>query len=205
MVTLLIALSPPKEISKNVIYLRKYLVQKTGLNPFKDTKAHITLLVNTFPNFKDVDKELKNLVKIYRTFLSEIEKIDAFGYDPIWKATTVIYKVKRTKEISNLQKEIFEKIAPLRNDEQVKWLLQQNNKFSKKSMKNIKKYGYPYGPKEWSFHTSVAVVPKKDYKKLAGYIKKFDLNIKWKVDYIHVLKYYENEGFKYYKKYKLNN
>ncbi|MBU3940982.1 MAG: 2'-5' RNA ligase family protein [Nanoarchaeota archaeon] len=205
MVTLLIAISPPKKISENIISLRKYLVQKTGLNPFKDTKAHITLLVNTFPNFKDVDKELKNLVKSYKPFMAEIEKIDGFGYDPIWKATTVIYKVKGNKEISDLQKEIFEKIAPLRDDEQVKWLLQQNNKFSKEAMKNIKKYGYPYGPKGWSFHTSIAVVPKEDYKKLQEYIKKFDLNIKWKVDHIHVLKYYGDKGFKYYKKYKLGN
>lgn len=200
---LLIAIKPPKKIAENIIDIREYIIKKTGKNLYGSHEPHITLLVNSFPNFSDVEKNLVSVLKKYKPFKAKIEGLHTFSFDPILKNHTIVYKVKKTPELSNLQKDIFKKVNKLRTEEQVKWLIKQNNKIPKENMKNIQKYGYLFGPEDWIFHASVGTVSKKHYDKIWKKIQEYNITKTWNVNNISIFVHLGDDGFKFFKKYKL--
>ena len=200
---LLIAINPPKEVAENILKIRKFISKKTGSNTLGSHDPHITLSVNSFPNFSDVEKKVLSVLKNYKPFSARIEGLQTFPFDPIFKTNTIVYKVERTPTLSKIQSEIVTKLNPIRTDDQVNWLLQQNPNPPEKNMKNIRKYGYPFGPKDWIFHASVGSVSDEHYKEIWKKIQKYDLSKTWRVDNISIFVYLGDDGFKLFKKYKL--
>jgi len=202
-VGLLIAIRTPKEIDKNIIDLRKYIVKKVGKNILGSHEPHITLLVNSFPNFSDVEKKIISITKKHGPFNARIEGLHTFTFDPITNAYTIVYKVEKTPALTSIQKDVFDRLSPLRNEDQSKWLLQQNPNPPKETMKNIRKYGYPFGPKEWVFHAGIGSVPEKKYEEIWKNIHKYDVSKSWRVNDISVFIHMGDDGFRFFRKYKL--
>ena len=202
-IALLIAINPPKKISENIVKIRKFISRKTGKNTYGSHDPHITLSVNSFPNFSDVETGVLSVIKNYKPFSAKIEGLHTFPFDPIFKTNTIVYKVERTPTLAKLQKEIVTKINSLRTNDQVKWLLKQNPNPPKENMKNIRKYGYPFGPKDWIFHASVGSVSNEHYKEIWKKIQKYDLSKTWRVDNVSIFVHLGDDGFRLFKKYKL--
>ena len=200
-VPLLVAINPPKEIAKNIVKIRKFIVKKTGENLYGSHEPHITLSVNSFSNFSDVEKKVLSVIKKHKPFSAKIEGLHTFPFDPIFKTNTIVYKVKRIATLSKIQKEIVTKINPLRTDDQAKWLLKHNP--LKENIKNIRKYGYPFGPKDWIFHASIGSVSKRYYEEIWKEIQKYNVSKTWLVDNISIFVHLGKDGFKLFKKYKL--
>jgi len=119
-VALLIAIIPPKKVVKNIEKLRSYITKKLRKNIYGSHEPHVTLFVNSFPNFSNVEKQVVNVVKHYKPFYAKIEGIHTFVDDPIFKSHNIVYKVERTPELVKLQKNIIKRLNPLRTDDQVK-------------------------------------------------------------------------------------
>ena len=201
-IPLLIAINPPKEVSKN-IFKRKLIFKKTGKILYGLNDPHITLFVNSFPNFSDVEKKVKSVVKKYKSFYAKIEGLYTFPFDPIHQANTIVYKIERTPTLAKLQKDIVMKLNPIRTNDQAKWLLKYNPNQSKNSLDNIKKYGYPIGLKDWIFHATIDSVKDKHYKIIWKQIQRYNLNKTWHVKNISIFIKLGDDGYKLFKKYKL--
>jgi len=199
-IPLLIAINPPKEIADNIVKIRKFVTQKST---YGSHDPHITLSVNSFPNFSDVEKQVVSVVKKYKPFSAKIEGLHTFQFDPIFKTYTIAYKVERTPTLTSIQQALVGKVNPLRTDDQAKWLLKQNPNPPKAMMKNIRKYGWPFGPKDWVFHASIGSVSNRHYKEIWKKIQKYDLSKTWRVDAISIFVHLGDDGFKLFKKYKL--
>ncbi len=202
-VLLLIAINPPREIAKNIVKIRKYISKKTGKNEYGSHDPHITLLTNSFPNFSDVEKQVLLIVKKYKPFYAKIEGLHTFPFDPILKAKIIVYKIEKNPTLTNIQKDIITKVNSLRTEDVVKEVLKQNPNLPKETMKNIRKYGYPIGPKDWTFHASVGSVSNKHYEEIWKKIQKYNLSKTWRVDNISIFVNLGDDGFKLFKKYKL--
>src|SRR3990172_13290604 len=103
-ISLLIAINPPREIAENIVKIRKFIIRKTGKNMYGSPDPHITLSVNSFPNFSGVEKRVLSVVKRYKPFFAKIEGLHTFSSDPIFKTNTIVYKVGRTPTLAKIQK-----------------------------------------------------------------------------------------------------
>lgn len=202
-IPLLIAINPPKEIAENIIKIRKLIVKKIDNKLHSD--PHITLSVNSFPNFSSVEKIVLSITKKYKPFSAKIEGLHTFTFDPILKSHTLVYKVEKTPTLAKIQKEIVTKVNPFRTDDQAKWLLKQNPNPPKENMKSIRKYGYPFNPNNWIFHTSIGSVSKEYHEEIWKKIQKYNVSKTWLVDNISIFVYLGDDKFKLFKKYKLYN
>jgi len=69
-------------------------------------------------------------------------------------------------------------------------------------MKNIRKYGYPFGPNEWIFHISIGSVPRNKYEEIWRKAQKFNLTKTWKVNGVGAYVDFGEDGFRLFRKYK---
>jgi 2'-5' RNA ligase len=201
MPALLIAIEPPQEIKENIIKLRKYFTKKIGKNIYGAHEPHITLFVNSFSSFSDVENRIIKVIRKQSPFSIKIKGLHTFLSDPqISDSHTIVYAVERTPKLAKLQKNIVTTLNPIRTNDQTKWMLEQNPKLSEN--KNIKKYGYPFGPEDWIFHASIGAVPKNKYERIWGKIQKYDLSKAWQVKAINLYIHIGDEGFVFFRKYK---
>ncbi len=170
-----------KDISNKIIKLQKEIIKKYGIGKYSPDRPHITLYVNSTDHQNKIKDILNKILKKYNKFSIKFDGIHAFINDPIFLSTTLVYKIKKTKILSKIQKEIFDNISPLRNNNLETWLFKMNPNMPKKNKEMIRKYGYPYGPEDWIFHTSIISLPngikKNEFKKLFNNISK-SYNIK---------------------------
>jgi hypothetical protein len=198
-ISLLIGINPPKSIKEKIDKIRKY----DPNNNYGKHEPHVTLYVNSFKGFSEIDKKLAKVLKKHKPFVIEISKLDYFDFDPILKSYTIIYKVEKNKNLSSLQNDIVDVLKNSRTTDQAKWLLKKNKNYPKKQLSNIKRYGYPFGPKDWLFHIGIGSYTKNKFNIIWKKAKKFDTKIKWKVNSISIYIHLGDDGFRLYKKYNL--
>ena len=157
-----IGLIPPKIIEENIEKIRFIL---RNVNIYGNHEPHITLYPNSFNNPNDIEKIIKKVIKHYKPFEVEIIGLKQLK-DPISNTKIIVYEIKKTKILSQLQRELFEELNKIRTKDQEKWLLKNITKPSKRIIENIKRFGYPFSPDDWIFHVSIASV-----------IGKFDLSL----------------------------
>lgn len=202
-VNLLVALEPPKKLSESIMGLRKYIVKKTGKDLYGKHKPHVTLYVNTFNKFSEVDEIITKVAKNYKKFEVNGEGIHTFFDDNLSGGHTVVYKLGENKKLQKLQKDIMLKLVKLRTDDQEKWCLEKSDNWPKQQLDNIKKFGFPYSYKDYIFHASIGAIPKETYKKTIGFLERKSKKFKWKVGSITVYIMLGDDGFVPYKKYDL--
>lgn len=204
--SILIGIAPPKRMSENIIKLKSEISKLTRKDPFRDSEPHITLLVNTFPSFKEIESKLKQLLQKYQPFTICSDGINSFGYDPSTKLYTLVYKIKDSLELYRFRKELFSALSQKRTDSQEKWLLGKNSKPSEKQLENLKKYGYFFGPEDSIFHSTIGSVPKKNFDELEKLARKLEVKESWEVREINIyIKRKEDNHHKFYRSYPLHD
>jgi 2'-5' RNA ligase len=203
MVSLLIGLELPKSIKESIEKLRKYIVKKDDKNSYGNHDAHITLFVNTFRSFSEVDKEIQKIAKKTKPFEISTEGAYTFPYDPFNIGKTVVYKIEDNESLRNVQQLIYDNTNPFRTPEQVEWIRRKNPNLSEDLQKNVDKYGFPFAPENYVHHATIGVISDKNYDPIWKYIQKNDLKKKWKVNYLTTYINLGNDGFQPYKRYKL--
>lgn len=201
--SILVGITPSQKIKGNIIKLRQEIPKLTEESTYKESEPHITIFVNTFSSFPKIESEFKKLLQRHRPFAISSEGVHSFGYDPITRFYTLVYKIKNSPELAQLQRDLFSALCPKRTDRQ-KRLLQKKSKPSKKQLENLEKYGYFFGPDDWTFHATIGSIPKEYSDKLEKLAKKFEIKESWKVNEINIyLKRRGDNHHKFYKSYKL--
>lgn len=204
-VSILIGISPTEKLNKNIIKVRQEIAKLTKENVYQESEPHITLLVNTFTSFSEIESDFKKILKKHKPFTIKCEGVFSFGYSPITKLYTLVYKIKKSFRLTLLQKELFLSLNQKRTDEQKEWLLQKNQNPPKKYIANLKKYGYVFGPDNWEFHATIGSVSKDYFNKMKKLAKNFDFKESWTVNEISIYRKRPGLGHhKFYKSYKLH-
>jgi len=203
---LLIALIPQKEIVDNLQKIRKIADIKTARGSGLKT-PHITLVDNSFSSIKRVDIELKKIAKSFKPFNAKIKGLDTFivkkvsGIERYKQNNSLIYRIKTDKNLYDLRKKILKRVDYLKTQERLEQWKKENPLLSEKALNNIKKYGTPFGLKEWKFHTTVGLIPKTKIKNIMSKIKKLDLQNIIRINNFGL--FVRKDGWKLYKKYNL--
>ena len=128
---------------------------------------------------------LEEKKKKYKRILIEVKSPDIFIDDPITHGHTIFYKIRKSKQIKDIQlthlKKINKKIKVSKNDTHL-----FNIPILKK---NYKKYGFPFAGKVWIPHTTIASL--KNIKPNNKFVCKFlksKINLKCKVNEIKFYK-----------------
>lgn len=180
---MLVAFIPEKEAIKNMIKIRKI----AGIKSKKNSAPHITIIDNSYSNVKDVDKELKKISKKFSQFNAKIKGLDIFVVNKKLKIerykqhNSLIYMIKKNKLMERFRKELFQILNYLKTRERVGQWKRENPKISEKALESIEKYGTPFGLKEWKFHITIGLIPKKKQEKILNEIKKLNLKKIWKI------------------------
>ena len=202
-IQLMVSIDPPEEVEAKLQKLRKFIITRAGHFPYYEKHpGHVTLINNTFSSVYEVDKRLVAIAKSVQPFPIKIEGVHAFQEDPILKLTTLVYKLDKPKALQDLQKKLFDFIAPLRTDNQGKWLLENNPKMPVSMKENVKKHGYPFGPEDWIFHASIGSYPADKHKEIWKKAQELDSNKKWAVKSICLYLVMDN-GFRKIRGYRL--
>jgi len=202
---MLIALIPQKEIVNNLEKIRRIANIKAN----ERSAPHITIVDNSFEGIKKVDKKLREIAKSLKPFDSKVKGIDTFtvtknlGIERYKQNNSLIYRIKNDSNLNNLRKEILKKLDYLKTSERLEQWIKENPKLSKRSLISIKKYGTPFGLKEWKFHTTIGLIPKEKQKEILHKIKQLDIQKKMVVDSFSL--FVRKNGWKLYKRYNLGN
>ena len=199
----MVSIDPPEDVEANIQKLRKFIVTRAGHFPYYEKHpAHVTIINNTFASVYEVDKRLVQIAKSVKPFPAVIEGVHAFTEDPITKSTTLVYKLEKSKPFQDIQKKLFEYIAPLRTEDQEKWLLENNPKMPAGMKDNVKKYGFPFGPDEYIPHASIGSYPTGKHKEIWKKAQEFDKTKKWAVKSVNLYLVMDS-GFRLIRSYKL--
>jgi len=202
---LLIALIPQKEIVDNLNKIRKM----AGVKKKKKSAPHITIVDNSFSSIKKVDEELKKIAKLPRPFNAHVKGIDTFivkkttGIERYKHKNSLMYRIKNSSQLNNLRREILKRLDYLKTPASLNQWKKENPSLSEKALKNIKKYGTPFGLKEWKFHTTIGLIPKKKQKEILNKIRPLDIRRTMIINSLGL--FIRKNGWKLYKKYKFKN
>ncbi len=153
---LLVAIEPSLEIRRNIKKLRNWIQEETRKSIPGLHEPHVTLFVNSFENFSRVEKVINDIAQNYKPFTVNTKGIEVFENDPLAQGNpTFVYRVEDSRDIKTLQRKVVDRLNPLRTGDQANWCLKQNTHPSKKMLNNIARYGYPFGPEDWKFHTTI--------------------------------------------------
>lgn len=205
---LLIALTPQKKVVENLFKIRKIV----GINIKKRSglkTPHITIVDNSFSDIRKVDKELKEIAKSFKPFSAKINGLDTFvvkkaiGIERYKRNNSLIYRIKNNSSLIRLRKELLKRLDYLKTSDRLMHWIKENPKISQKNLVNIKKYGTPFGLREWKFHTTIGLITKKKQKNILKKIKKLNLQESWKIDHFGLF-VRKNNGWMLFKKYYFN-
>ena len=145
----------PKYESLNIIKFWKKIIKKNfKFQKYLDHPPHLTLAFFDFKK-KINTTDLKNLFKNFQfnKIIIKILKPSIFYNDPITKADTLHFIVKKKNKLTNLQKNILIKFIKYRK------IIKRNKKLkNRKFIINMKKYGYPFVDNEWLPHFTIASI-----------------------------------------------
>ena len=201
---MLIAFIPEKKVVDNVSKVRKIVGIKIKRHDGLKT-PHITLIDNSYSNVKDVDKKLKEISKSFNSFSVKIKGFDTFVVNEKLKIekykqnNSLVYMFENNVSMNKFRKELIKKLNPLQTEERIEEWIKENPTISKKSLSNIKKYGTPFGLREWKFHTTIGLIPKRKQKETLNKIKK--LNIQEDLIIGHFGLFLRKGSWKLFKKY----
>jgi hypothetical protein len=201
---LLIAFIPQKKVIENLAKIRKI----AGIKNKNNSAPHITIIDNSYLDIKKVDRELKEIADMTHPFIAKIQGLDTFvvkrdlKIERYRKNNSLIYLIKNNHQLKRIRKEILFKLDYLKTPERINQWIKENPKISKKALSNIKKYGTPFGLKEWKFHITIGLIPKAKKKKILYKIHKLDLENSWIINNFGL--FIRKKGWIIYKKYQFN-
>ena len=205
---MLIAFTPSNKVVSNLVKIRK--IAKIDIKKGSGLKIpHITIIDNSFLDIEKVDMELKRFAKSFKPFSAKIKGIGLFvvknsiGLKKYKQKDSLIYLVKNNNSLIKFREELLKKLDYLKTDDRLKQFMEENPKLSNRNLMNIKKYGSPFGLKEWKFHTTIGLIPRKKKEEIMEKIKKLNLQENWEID--HFSLFVRKDGWVLFKKYYLKS
>lgn len=190
-VNVLIGLQPPPKTYQRIRALRKEIQYQ---NYFQGSEPHITLYVNTFSNVSEIENKVNEVIQHHAPFQAKVRGIHCFGYDPFTTQHTLVYLLEKTPELVSLQKDLVERLAPLRTNDLMQECLQRNP--SEEQKENLRKYGYLFGPEDWDFHATIGSFPEQHIDEIMKVAKNYDEEEWWLVDKVNMYLKHAGEGHK---------
>ncbi len=169
--------------------------------------SHITIIDNSFSDIKRVDKQLKKFSQIQKPFLIKIKGIDSFavkkkiGIKKYSHKDSLIYLIENNNSLVKIRKNLLKQLNHLTTKDRLIQWLEENPYLSKRSLDNIKKYGTPFGLKEWKFHVTIGLISKEKKKNTIDKIKKLNIQESFIIDHIEL--FIRKNGWTPFKKYPL--
>lgn len=198
---ILVAIKPPPFLIDNVRKLRADIESISGENVYGDHAPHITLFLNSFDDYADVESVVKKIAAAYNSFWVEVESLHDFPFDPVNKAHTLVYKIVPTLELSTLQRLVTTELRTIRNRDQEKSLLEKKAYNNETEKQTILEYGWPYSPESWIFHLSIGSVKDENFKEVWDAIQSRPVDIKWTVDSLAVYTRFGDGAFTFFQEY----
>ncbi len=201
---LLVGIEPNKRITNNINKIRKLVNTKLYSDPFSKSDPHITLFINSFSNYKEVEKITFDIVKRFKKFNIKIEGIHIFKKNNVLSSNYIlVYKISNNKNLIKLQKLLIKDLIQLKNNDYDNWLISQIENITPKLRNNIIKTGTPIDLDKYIFHTTICSVPKNEFDRTYDIIKEFDISMSFKIRFITIYIDKNKKGFKKYKKIEL--
>ncbi len=170
----LIAVTPPEKLFNEIVGIKESIKKKYGIQYATTHIPHLSIFLNSFASFKDVDEEINKIIPKIRPFKVDISGISYFGKDSLTYGTTIFLKVKKTKELDNIHKLFLERLNHLRTNDQMRWLNYKKENFSPHLWDFVQKYGYPYVLENYLAHISIDSVKKENFEVIWNKIKKYN-------------------------------
>ena len=188
----LVSIELPTSVAERIRKARKIMGQESTDLYRGQNNAHITLFINSYDpaNLPQLEAQLRRAVQSHRSSIATIKGMHIFD-DPIARASTFVYEIESTDALRNLQKDVVAALNPLRTKAQEEWLMKQNPDYTPEQQTSLREYGYPFGPENWRFHSTIGSVPTKDASKLKEAMKELDKKESWQVDRLNL---HEDQG-----------
>lgn len=202
----LIAFIPQKKIVENLKKIRKIAKIKIERNSGLKT-PHITIVDNSYFDIKRVDKELRKIAKSTKPFTVKIKGLNTFAVKKVLKIerykqnNSLIYLIENNPRMSKFRKDVLTRLNFLKTNDRFEQWKRENPNISKTAIKNIKKYGTPFGLKEWKFHTTIGLIPKSKQKEILKKIERLNLSEEWHIGNFGL--FVRKKGWILFKKYHL--
>ena len=201
----LVSIEPPRLVTERIKKARSIIVQQSTDLYRGPNNPHITLFINSYDPTKllELEEQLEMAVKCHRSSPAVVKGMHIFD-DPIARASTFVYEVQSTDALGNLQRGVVNALNPLRTRAQEEWLMRQNPDFTEEQQISLRNYGYPFGPENWRFHTTIGSVPTKDAEKIKEAIKKLDKKASWNVGKVDLHEDHGNGNYRLVRSYSLD-
>jgi len=204
--SLLVGIEPDKKIIENINKIRKFFNTKLYSDPFSKSDPHITLFINSFSNYRKIEKIIFEITKKFNKFNLRIEGVHIFKKNNVLSSNYIlVYKISNNKNLIKLQKLLIKNLIPLKNKDYDNWLISQIENITPKLRNNIIKTGTPIDLDKYIFHTTICSVPKNEFDRTYDIIKEFDISMSFKVRFITIYIDKNKKGFKKYKKIELKD
>lgn len=174
------------KITQKILNQKKKIKEKFGEQIYLNHPVHLTLFTLKIQKISELKKiYLEERKKKYKVVLIEVKSPDIFVDDPITHGHTIFYKIRKSKQIKDIQlahlKKINKKIKVLKNDIHL---------FNIPILKsNYKKYGFPFVGKVWIPHSTIASLENiKPNNKFVRRFLKSKINLKCLVNEIKFYK-----------------
>lgn len=193
----LVSIEPPIIVAERIKRARSIIAQQS-IDLYRGPKnPHITLFINSYDptRLPELEDQLRRAVQNHKRTIATVQGIRIFE-DPISRSSTFVYEMEGTETLRNLQRKVVDSLNPLRTTAQEEWLRRQNPSYTKEQQTSLKEYGYPFGPENWRFHTTIGSVPTQDEAKIKEAIKELDKKESWNVDKVDL---HEDQGMGNYK------
>ena len=180
-----------KKITNKILSQKKVVKKKFGNQIYLNHPVHLTLFTLHIQKISDLKKIYLNYKKKFnKSFSINLISPGIFINDPLTNGHTIFYKIKKSKQISEIQLSHIRKI-----NRKIKVIKQDSNKFNIEILKkNYKKYGFPFVGKIWIPHTTIASIRKisADDKFLKKFLQS-KVNLKCKFNKIKFYKIIKNK------------
>lgn len=181
-----------KKILNKILTQKKIVKKRFGNQTYLNHPVHLTLFTLEIKKITDLKKIYINKInQPLKKYNINLTKPGIFYDDPLTGGHTIFYKIKKNKNLVNLQLKHLKKI-----NKQITVLKYRNNLFKTPILKkNYIKYGFPFVGKIWIPHATIASIKNLDHKN--KFLNKF-LNSKIKLQCLYQdIKFYKIIGNKH--------
>jgi hypothetical protein len=162
-----VGIEPVSYVKDGILQIRSYISKKTGIDYQGEPCPHITLLINNYFHFNDLDG-LPNVAGGTRSLYIETDGIRYFHH-PEADKVIVRASVIKTPVLQQLQEDVAD-ACKVRDGNLMKDVMEElpGFEYDGQEAENNRKFGFPYVGDNWKPSIGIAVVDPDRIKEFQG-------------------------------------